>query len=591
MRSTATESVDTLLDAGAAGLRFFEVFEPRYREWTGRTPAGGDYFALAARYDQQRGTDLESLQNLATVLAEELDGRLGDQAGTQTSRFGEVPGYWNGSAAADDAHQFLAATGTTISSHLDTLRGVQTAAATAVSQIEDAVQVKADTIKAEFDPARAAGKTPRQIDWFIDMAQGRGDTASVSVQDRLRRELAEYYVDGSDPTVVCRGWLDQVFVTEIDAKISRFTTLCTDAHTAVTGAYTQLVTAVEQVVPTVFVSPAGTPAADTALTTTAGQPSLLAAVGAPQAVTPPEDDNTPTGQNPAQTPLGVPQSPPDQDTPTNSASTSPPAGTEISNTGGQPDESGAGVPAGSGLPSKNGDSTAAGNNSETETASKPGDDSGKDVPDAPAGSPQTAAAAPENWTPADITNMVSAIGDITGTVPDLISAVSDLTGNLDEVIKATGDATATIIDAADNQPSAPAAPAGAGPSAPEAPIATGDQDPQEGLTVNAGDDAGAGNPAGAPGMEAPDQEQPDEEQPVETQPQSVTNPTGDDQPQQNQQSGTPTPPPALGTNPALVAPVSSLRGLAPTPPTTPNTPPEPTPSTAATPETGSSLTL
>lgn len=54
-----------------------------------------------------------------------------------------------------------------------------------------------------------------------------------------------------------------------------------------------------------------------------------------------------------------------------------------------------------------------------------------------AATPPAATGTPGAWTPADITDMVTAIG----TIPDMITA--------------TGEATAAIIDAADNQRSAP----------------------------------------------------------------------------------------------------------------------------------------
>ncbi|MBF6351019.1 hypothetical protein IU448_18645 [Nocardia flavorosea] len=222
MRSTDAESVDSFLDAGAVGLQYFEVFLPRYREWTGHEPAGGDYFALAAQYDQQPGIDLESLRSFSTALGEELEGRLGDQAAAQTTRFGELPSHWNGSPAADNARQFLADAGTRITTSLDTLRAVHTVTTTAITQIDDAVRHKADTTKNEFVADAAAGKTPQQIDWLIDLARGRGNT-SQSVQNRLRTELPEHYSDGADPETVCRTWLDQVFVAEIDAEVARFT--------------------------------------------------------------------------------------------------------------------------------------------------------------------------------------------------------------------------------------------------------------------------------------------------------------------------------------------------------------------------------
>lgn len=583
MRSTDTDSVDAVLDAGAEGLRFFEVFLPRYREWTGHDPAGGDYFALAAQYDQQRGTDLESLRALATVLGEELEGSLSDQAATQNTRFGAVSAAWNGSAAADNAQQFLTDTATTVTTNLDTLRAVHTAATTAVTQIDEAVRTKADTIKAEFDPATAAGRTPQQIDWFIDLAQGRGDTGQ-SAQDRLRSELPEYYVDGSDPAAACRTWLDQVFVAEIDAKIARFTTVCSHAHTTVTGAYEQLATAAEEIEPTAFLSPGGTPAANTALAPTSGQPSYLAAVGSQQASIDPDSTSPPVGQHPAQTSPEAPQDPTAQDTPSSLALTSTPAAAPISETADLGTESTTGLPAGTEDSTDSGDSSTAGDPGLGLDASATGDDPALGSGDQAATPPAATGTAGE-WTPADITGMVTAIGTITGTIPDMITAVSGLVGNLDEVITATGEATATIIDAVDNQPAAPAGPVDGDLSIPEVPeddVATGDQsqDEEPALEVVT-DGATEEETAGITG----------EENPVQTPPQGVEDGAGSEE-GPAPQLPEPTPPlePVSDTDPAMAASFSSLRGLTRTSTDTDHRR-GPVFTTASTPEPASTLSL
>ena len=584
MKPTDTDSIDAILDAGAAGLRYFEVFGPRYLEWTGHTPAGGDYFALAARYDQQRDTDLESLRSLATVLGEELDGRLNDQAATQTTRFGEVAAYWNGSAAADNAQQYLTDTGTTVTSNIDTLRAVHAAATTAVTQIDDAVRAKADTIKNEFDPGTAAGKTPQQIDWLIDLAQGRGDT-SQSVQGRLRTELAEHYVEGSEPAAACRTWLDKVFVTEFDTKVARFTTVCSEAHTTVTDAYTQLVTATEAIEPTAFRSPGGTPAADTELTSTSGQPVYLAAVGTPQASPEPDSESAPAGQSPAQTTPELPQNPAGPSTPSSLALTTTPAAVEISETAGLDTETTTDVPVVAGAPSNTDDSATAGDDAGLGLDdSATGDDAAPGLGDSPAMPPAETGTSGE-WTPADITAMVTAVGTITGTIPDMITAVGSLAGNLDEIITATGDATAAIIDATDNQPTTPAGQAEPDLPLPEAPDDTAivdDGGQEEELMVDVGEDA-------------TDEETTatlDEETPVQTQPQGVEDTTGDEEGQDPQPAAR-TPPlaPAIGANPALATSVSSLRGLAPTPSSTAGHRTGPAVATGSTPEPETSLTL
>ncbi|MGW0182838.1 hypothetical protein [Nocardia sp. NPDC003345] len=576
MRQGDNGSIDGILDAGAAGLRYFEVFGPRYREWTGGDPAGGDYFGLAARYDQQRGMDIALLGDLATTLGEELDGRLDDQAATQTTRFAAVPDFWNGSPAADNARGYLTDTGGRVTTNLDALRAVRTAATTAVTQIETAVRTKADTIAEEFTADAAAGKSPQQIDWLIDLAAGRGDTGE-STQDRLRSELPEHYVEGVEPATACRNWLDQVFVPEIDAKVARFTTLCAEAHTAVTVGYDQLILAVEAIEPAAFLSPGGAPSADTELGTVSGKPSYLAVVGSQPAVTEPDGDTPPAGQNPARTPEDTPETPTEQDTPSSLALTSAPAAAEISETAEVPGSS-TGDPAGTddgGDPSDTGEPAApvledtAGDGSEPsqEDAGLGGDD--------PAATPPADTGAATQWTPADITGMVTAVSGITGTIPDLITAVSGLAGNLDEIIGATGDAVATVIDAVDNQPAAAEPPAeGDVPvsEVPEGAAPAGDEGlGQQPAPTDSGEGAageeGAQPPAetGLPGEEAAPAQEPVVEEPGQSEQLLDTGDTGEEAGLEPQLPA-PTPPleTAASTDPALIAAASSLRGLTPT---------------------------
>lgn len=605
MRHGDTDSIDAILDAGAAGLRYFEVFGPRYREWTGQDPAGGGYFALAARYDQQRGMDIAVLRDLAATLGEELDGRLDDQAATQTTRFAAVPDFWSGSPAADNARQYLADTGGKVTSNLDLLRAVQTAAATAVTGIETAVRTKADTIVKEFTPDSVAGKSPQQVDWLIDLAAGRGDTGGQT-QDRLRSELPEHYVEGVEPATACRAWLDQVFVAEVDTKVARFTTLCTEAHTAVTTAYDQLITALEAIEPTAFLSPGGAPAADTELGTGSGQPSYLAVVGAQPAATEPDSGTPPTGQNPAQATEDDPQTPAGQDTPSSLALTSTPAGAEISETAEDPalstgDPAGTGEP-GSGDPSDTGEESGLGLDDSSGDGSETGqDDSGLGDDDSAAAPPADTGTAGE-WTPADITGMVTAISGITGTIPDMITAVSGLAGNLDEIIGATGDAVATVIDAVDNQPAAAELPAeGDVPvsEVPEGGVPTGDEGQgQEPAPTDSGEGAAGEEAAeppvetGLPGEEAAPAEEPVVEEPDPDQQLLDSGDTGEEAGLEPQLPA-PTPPleQVAGTDPALIAAASSLRGLTPTSAATTGPRPSPVATTENPPEPESSLSL
>ncbi|WP_157120617.1 hypothetical protein [Nocardia fusca] len=155
-----------------------------------------------------------------------------------------------------------------------------------------------------------------------------------------------------------------------------------------TAAYEQLLTALDSIEPTHFLSPGGTPSTDTDLTYTVGQQSHV--LDSPQSTTPPE---------------GV-----DPSTSSSLALTTP-------------------------APVNTSEDTSTEDETSEDTSTGPASD-------------------PSSWTPADIANMVTAISQITGSIPDMVTAVSDLASNVDEIVTAAGNATAAVIDAADNQPSA-----------------------------------------------------------------------------------------------------------------------------------------
>ncbi|MFC9440737.1 hypothetical protein [Nocardia sp. NPDC057030] len=55
---------------------------------------------------------------------------------------------------------------------------------------------------------------------------------------------------------------------------------------------------------------------------------------------------------------------------------------------------------------------------------------------------------PNSWTPANVINMVSTIGTITGNVPTLIESIGKLDDDWDDIIKAGGEAGKNLIDSA-----------------------------------------------------------------------------------------------------------------------------------------------
>lgn len=458
MKPTDTAAgIDAILDGGAEGLRYFEVFLPRYRDWTGTVPVSGGYAALAAGYDRERGMDLEPLRAFATALGTELDRHLDHEAQALAGRAGSLPVYWNGSAAAANAHRFLADAATRATIGLDTLRSIHITVSAAVTRLEDAVRGKAAAARRDYRPDTAGGRTPPQIDWIIDCARHQaGPATEGSVVAELRAALPESALAGdADAPTLCAKWLDTVLVPEIDTGAAAFADLCDTTNTTIAGIYNEIVAALDRLPVPAFTSPGGQPSADTDLAYTSGQPGYPAASANPAAVTPTSTSaqdtivvaQTPSAAtvvtSPVQTTglaLEITSTTPAGAQPTTTIGSGPAAGltpavTSVSDTTDQP----------AGITNQSSPAPDDPGSSPTSTTTTP--------PESPETPESTSALG--RWTPGDIADMVTAVGTITGSIPDLINATAILAGNLDEIITAAGTAAATVIDAVDNQSAAP----------------------------------------------------------------------------------------------------------------------------------------
>ncbi|MEV0711603.1 hypothetical protein [Nocardia aurea] len=442
--TTRTEA-DRILDTGIGGLRYFEVFLPRYREWVGHTPAAGDYSTLVARYDQQRGMDLERFTAFATVLGEELQ-EIIDQAGVQTSRLAELPSRWNGSQAADSAEQFFAGVTRRTQADVEDLSSIQAIAASVIEELTQAVQFKADTIGSDFATEEAAGKSSEQIDWIIDCARGQARAPGSSIEERLATLLADYEPDTAAQQR-CANWLNQVFVPEIDNKVEAFLAICDAADTEVASQYDQLITALNNLDPAEYTSPGGNPSSDTDLSYTAGQSQYSTVANQDPETAEPDDEHDMSTVPAAQKNSSLNLEDTSEDTSDDH---------------------------------KDEDEDDSDEDDEDQGDEDDGDEDDEDDSD------EDEAATPGAWTPDDIATVVSAVGEITGTIPDMITAVGslasgvgDLISATSDVISATGEATTAVITAVGESAAAVLDTVDDQPGVSEAPTDEVDTDPED----------------------------------------------------------------------------------------------------------------
>ncbi|WP_281877229.1 hypothetical protein [Nocardia sputorum] len=84
----------------------------------------------------------------------------------------------------------------------------------------------------------------------------------------------------------------------------------------------------------------------------------------------------------------------------------------------------------------------------TDESGKKTDDSGDGKDESKSSGSTGPASDPNSWTPSDVTNLITAVGGITGDMPTLIESVGKLDDDLDDIIKAGGDAGKNLIDSA-----------------------------------------------------------------------------------------------------------------------------------------------
>lgn len=200
--------MDALLQTGAAGLRYFELYLPRAAAVAAGRGTGDTFPAypdVETRYFEQRGIDLTALDADIEILARvaaELDDRFDDEAAIR----GELGQAWTG-GAADRAGEHFAehlrrADGVRRSAH-----AVRGALADAAGSLRAAGTRKADEVGA-LDPTTAGGLTPEQIDGVL--AGGDCDDSSIGPFLAHVRETVQQFTTLCDETAAA---IDEVYRT------------------------------------------------------------------------------------------------------------------------------------------------------------------------------------------------------------------------------------------------------------------------------------------------------------------------------------------------------------------------------------------
>ncbi|WP_062575796.1 MULTISPECIES: hypothetical protein [unclassified Rhodococcus (in: high G+C Gram-positive bacteria)] len=253
--TSTTRTVEELLDAGAVGLRFFEVFVPLAVAGGATLPTS--YPASCARYDEQRGLDADLLQSDADLVrAVAADART--QSGRHADAAVQLGNAWRGSGS-DAALDLLGRQSTRSAADVDLLDAVASAMDTASAGLRSVVEDKSITT-AHFWSPEVGGRDAALVAATVAGAGGHVDGATGTVgllsslfptlQDELLGATSQGEVQSRivEPVAAqCRAWLDTVFVPAVTERIAAFEQMCTATDTAVTEIYAALTAALGDV--------------------------------------------------------------------------------------------------------------------------------------------------------------------------------------------------------------------------------------------------------------------------------------------------------------------------------------------------------
>ncbi|PSR59183.1 hypothetical protein C8258_30165 [Nocardia sp. MDA0666] len=432
---SSNTGIDKLLDSGKEGLNFFSTFIPRYKAWTGADPSGGNEATLTARYDQQRGMDVEPLRAIGTAIGQELNGAIGAAIQDQRVRLRELPSRWSGSTGADNAAQMVQRVADQIGKEHDNLDGIARALSAAAEQLENVVRTKADAVRTDFSTNTLAGKSADQIDKVISYARGDfGGAADVDEHRTKVRDILPEIGAADDPATYSKRWLDNVFVPALDGKIAAFTALTDATHTAVTGVYDQLAAALESLGSSPYTGPNGQPSAATSLE--AGKPGDVSqALFGGMSV-------TPAAALTSTAPAGTSTAPMSD---VSGQSTSKPVVTSVSAPAGDtpPGQGTLITPVSSSAPAKGND----GASKTTPTQQGQGSPTQQSPSTEPAKTPTSVTDMGKvgEWRPGDIANVLTAASQITGKIPDILTHIGDPLKAVGETAKDFGEVLKSVV--------------------------------------------------------------------------------------------------------------------------------------------------
>lgn len=251
-------SVDEILDANAVGLLYFERFLPLAERVPGSEVPR--YDEVCARYDEQRGLNLEALTSDADAVGA-MAAALGEQLDEQTQLLIVLRLRWHGDAG-ETAQRYVATEQERAGVLLDSVEDALQMMYAAVDVLREAVTDKAELV-GSLDTDTVEGHDPDRIDALL-LASGVEcvpvDRATVFA--RLAPafpEWAEQFARGdvSDEFAAevadrSREWIEGEFVPHVQRTCAAVSSACMATDTAVRECLALVVKVIEEVVHPVF---------------------------------------------------------------------------------------------------------------------------------------------------------------------------------------------------------------------------------------------------------------------------------------------------------------------------------------------------
>ncbi|MET8775639.1 hypothetical protein ABZV58_11505 [Nocardia sp. NPDC004654] len=247
--TTSVDSFDVnkILDDGASGLLYFEKYLQLCLEAVKTT--GPTYEAMAAKYDMQRGMDLEALRRVSAGLKDALEAADSEWE-LQNSQLQILPSVWQG-GAANAAITMMGDQVKRADEDRGQVRFALSAIDAAVLSIRSVIVTKAKTVDSFWDDAnqgRIDGKTPSDVYDIVQAARsgasedwGTNPFDSDQRIDHLRRIFPG--VSDDDMPRKCWEWVREIFYPDVKKKVDLFDGACNKAHQSIATLYGAITTA------------------------------------------------------------------------------------------------------------------------------------------------------------------------------------------------------------------------------------------------------------------------------------------------------------------------------------------------------------